>query len=113
MSYISENSVFYPICFGKLSAILTGVICLIVSRRPLSVPVKSISCIGSGFLDAIANAFFLLGRHNTRLDIAVVLVSLYPIFTILLSRFVLKELISKTQWMGILLALIAIVIIIS
>lgn len=55
---------------------------------------------GAGFLDSLANLFFLLAARSGLLSISAVIVALYPAATIVLARVVLREGISRTQWLG-------------
>ena len=55
--------------------------------------------------------FYMLAKQLTRVDVAVVLSSLYPAITILLSRIFLKEHVSTSQWLGVGLILLAVALI--
>jgi hypothetical protein len=65
----------------------------------------------AGALDPAANALFLMSSHYTRLDVAAVLASLYPMGTVVLSRLVLKEHIVGLQWVGVTLCMAAVALI--
>lgn len=65
----------------------------------------------AGVLDAGGNFFFLLARQWIRLDVAVVLSSLFPAVTVLLAFFLQKQKISTGQWLGVGVCVAAIVMI--
>jgi drug/metabolite transporter (DMT)-like permease len=65
----------------------------------------------SSLLDSTGNALYAMSARLGRMDVAVVLGSLYPGSTVLLAWFILKERVSLLQLTGILVALAAIVLI--
>lgn len=63
--------------------------------------------LGSGVLLAVGNALFVLALQQGSLALVAVLVSLYPLATILLARIVFREHVSTVQWFGVGLAVVA------
>jgi drug/metabolite transporter (DMT)-like permease len=55
----------------------------------------------SGLLTAIADAFIVYGLHLGSLAIISVLVALYPVVTVILARFVLKERMTPVQFVAV------------
>lgn len=64
----------------------------------------------NGFLDVSGTALYVLASQAGRLDVAAVISSLFPGLTVILAALILKERVSRSQSMGILLALGAIVL---
>ena len=105
---------------GLTSALVESAVAVVVLavvfafvRRPVKgdVDYRALGvALASGLLLAVGNGLFVLALQQGALALIGVLVSLYPLATILLARFVLKEHISRIQWTGIGLALVAAVL---
>ena len=65
----------------------------------------------AGVLDAGGNVLFLFARQHTRLDIAAVLSSFYPVATVVLARVILHERVTAVQWLGAVVCLVAVALI--
>lgn len=106
-----ESSTFFPLAVSRGMTIPVLVVASIASRAT-SPPRDALPVIVlSGLLDASGNIFFLLASIFGRLDVATILASMYPASTVILSRLVLKEKVTRQQQLGVVLALAAIVLI--
>ena len=110
---VSERSIVWPLVASRTASIAAVVIFLAVTRRASFTVARSqlpfVSLVG--ILDVSGSGFYALATTLGRLDIAAVVASLYPGVTVLLARGVLDEQISRRQWLGIAIALAAIVLI--
>lgn len=107
----AEGSTFLPLAIARF--IVIPIVLVIGIVRRASIPPTTILpiIILSGILDAGGNVLFLLASTLGRLDVATILSSLYPASTVILSRVILHEKISRLQQLGVILALLAIVLI--
>ena len=108
----SEGSaVIWPMVFSRAGGMLLITTYLIVTRanwkiEPGALPIISVN----GILDLGGNFFFILAGQAGRLDVASVLSSLFPGATVILSWIILKERLNRNQWIGVVCALTAIVL---
>jgi len=109
MKLASAVSVLWPLCVSRLSsASLMLLFCLCTRQPPLPHPRHLPGALLAGTLDTGGNALFMMAAQIGRLDVAAVLSSLYPVTTVLLARWILKERLHRIQTMGMLAVLIAI-----
>jgi uncharacterized membrane protein len=85
---------------------------MLVSRTSLKVEDKSAwtFLILNGIFDVGGNVFFVLAGQSGRLDVASVLSSLFSGVTVMLAWIFLRERLTRGQWIGVLSALIAIIL---
>jgi drug/metabolite transporter (DMT)-like permease len=119
-----RGGVLWPLAWSRLaSATLAAVVTWIGTRRTggakLDARPKLLwpgwAVLGliaiAGIFDASGNTFYTMATRLGRLDIAAVLSSLYPASTILLAAVLLKERTTRSQAVGMALALAAVVLI--
>lgn len=111
MHAATRSSTLWPMAAARAAGLLVTAFFLLVRGESWRVPRGAWPVIAiNGSLDVTANALFILAGQTGRLDIAAVLGSLYPGGTVLLAWIVLKERLSRTQWIGIFAALLAILL---
>ncbi len=94
---------------SAVAVVVLGLVFAFTKRPVSSEPIKPalITAAGAGALQGVANATFVLALMYGELALVGVLVALYPLATILLARVVLKEHVSRIQWAGVGIALVA------
>ncbi len=111
MHSATRHVTYWPMVSSRLGGLLIIAVYMTISHEPWR-PAKSAASmiVLNGLLDIGGNLFFVLAGQAGRLDIASVLSSLYPGSTVVLAWIFLRERLSRTQWMGIAAALVAIVL---
>lgn len=84
---------------------------LLLRRRPRLGPTPPAIVIGAGICDVTANALYLIAVHGGLISIVAVLVSLYPVSTVMCSLLFLGERLHARQMAGVVAALAAVVLI--
>ncbi|HET6403978.1 MAG TPA: DMT family transporter [Candidatus Thermoplasmatota archaeon] len=106
MDESSDEAFLWTIAAARISGALALLILVLMMRPGWGQPGLTVVLASMG--DTVGNAFFLVAVRLARLDVAVVLSSLYPAITVLLARIVLKEKLTPMQAWGAGVMLVAI-----
>ncbi|PKL24598.1 MAG: EamA/RhaT family transporter [Spirochaetae bacterium HGW-Spirochaetae-3] len=103
---------FWPLVAARSASISTALIVMLAKREHLSLDKGSlVPAILAGILDMVANILFVLASSSGMLSIVAIIVSLYPVPTILMARMVFKERITPARWIGLGLSVAGLVLI--
>jgi uncharacterized membrane protein len=87
---------------GRLSGFLMVGIILAVQCRSIAIPRAWIPFVGAqGLLDTLGYIAFLAGLTTASPHITMVVASTFSVVTVVLAKFVLKELVSREQWLAV------------
>lgn len=113
ISRSSDLSGMWPLVGARATTVLTMTVVLLASRALLPLPEKSQWWIiaVSGVADVAANLLFIVAVRDSLLILASVIISLYPVSTLILARIVLGERTVALQRVGLVLGLVAVVMI--
>jgi len=100
IAQVHSHFVFLPLVLTRSVMLATALLVMLVGRVPLPALASNPMALLAGVLDAGGNVFFLFARQYTRLDVASVLSSFYPVATVVLARLVLHERVALMQWIG-------------
>jgi uncharacterized membrane protein len=112
LDQLGETSIFWPLVAGRIATLAAMIGYVLVARQPFvpqGAPWKLLALAGTA--DVAGNFFFLQAVQTGRLDVASVLVSLYPAVTALLALLIVKEHINRKQAVGLGAAVLAIALI--
>ncbi len=111
MNAATRETTLWPMVYSRGAGLLAMALFIIV-RRDSFVTVRAAwpVMILNGILDVGGNFFYVLAGQAGRLDISAILSSLFPGSTVILAWIILKERLTRTQWIGIVCALIAIIL---
>lgn len=111
ISFTDPASGLWPLLGARLASVPFLTVLALVRGAGLRIPREALpATLGAGVLDMAANVALLAAVRSGPLAVASVLASLYPVATVLLARFVLGEHMSRTQRVGIALAMVAVVL---
>jgi drug/metabolite transporter (DMT)-like permease len=101
MKLAGASAVLWPLCVARLaSALLMLMFCLLTRESPLPTAKLLPLAVFTGILDTAGNAFFMFATQFGRLDVVAILSSLYPVVTVALARYILKERMNRVQAVG-------------
>lgn len=100
IAQVHSDLVFLPLAITRTMTLATAVVLMLARRVRLPLLSSNPIAFIAGVLDAGGNVFFLFARQYTRLDVAAVLSSFYPVATVVLARLVLDEQVTRRQWIG-------------
>jgi drug/metabolite transporter (DMT)-like permease len=112
IAQVEKGQVFAPVLVARSVTLIIAVIMLRLNHIPTPKLTSNPVALLAGVLDTSGNVFYLLATQFTRLDIAALLSSFYPIGTVILASLVLKEKISPRQWEGMITCLLALILIV-
>jgi uncharacterized membrane protein len=109
---VSSQAILWPLVAARGTSI-TCLLLLVLTRGEFHVPEKNQLGLMAlvGLFDAAGNTFFALATRMGRLDISVVLSSLYPAATVVLAWLILKERLTSTQWTGLAITAVSLALI--
>lgn len=108
---VEAGLVFTPLIFARTASLGAALALMLARRVPLPSVASNPVAVLAGVLDTGGNVLYLAAKQFTRLDVAVVLASLYPVSTVLLAWLLLKQKIAPLQWVGAGLCMAAVVLI--
>ena len=105
-----STAVFWPLAAALFVSLMQAVVILLVWRTLWRRPSGATLRLGivAAVLDVGGNVFYVLAGREGRLDVVVILSSLYPAFTVLLAWLILREHLTRSQWLGVATVLAAI-----
>ncbi len=108
-NYLNAKNI---LIYELVGAVTVGIVGLwLMGTRVQFDPRGSALAVLAGAIGTVGTLFYLIATTKGRISLVVTLTALYPLVTILLSYFILKEPISTKQAIGMIFAIVAILFI--
>jgi drug/metabolite transporter (DMT)-like permease len=109
----SADAGLWPLVTARIVSVSLFSGMALLTSQSLRIPAGIRGTVAAGgVLDMLANFLYLIATRTGPLSVAVTLASLYPASTVLLARVVLHERLSRTQWLGVACAMVAVTMIV-
>ena len=109
----SADAGLWPLVTARIVSVSLFSGMALLTSQSLRIPAGILGTVAAGgVLDMLANFLYLIATRTGPLSVAVTLASLYPASTVLLARVVLHERLSRTQWLGVACAMVAVTMIV-
>jgi uncharacterized membrane protein len=114
LAQTSDDAGLWPLVVGRsVSVPLFGAMVMTGGHALRLKPAVVRTAAGCGIVDMLANALYLIATRYGPLSLVATLASLYPASTVLLARVTLGERLTRSQALGVVCALAAVVLIVS
>jgi drug/metabolite transporter (DMT)-like permease len=100
IAQVDEGHILLPLVVARVASVVVGLIILLSRGTPMPRLAGGSFALAAGLFDAGGNVLYLWSENFIRIDIAAVLSSMYPVITVLLARWLMKQAVSKPQWVG-------------
>lgn len=110
--YVSPDAGLWPLVALRSVSLPLVFLVVVSTRHPLRTRGEATRwALTSGILDSAANGFYLIAARHGLLSVVAVIASLYPVSTLALATSLDKEKLHSAQWVGVGLALVALVLV--
>jgi drug/metabolite transporter (DMT)-like permease len=110
--HVSSDAGLWPLVALRSVSLPIVFVVVLATRHPLRTKGEATRwALTSGILDSAANGFYLIAARHGLLSVVAVIASLYPVSTLVLATSLDKEKLHPAQWVGVGLALAALVLV--
>jgi len=100
IAQVDEGHIVLPLIVARVASVVVGGAILMSRGTPMPRVAGGTFALVAGLFDAGGNVLYLWSENFIRIDIAAVLSSMYPVVTVLLARWLMKQAVSRPQWVG-------------